>query len=93
MALWSEFEEGTSKAARLVRATDALECMTQAVEYEERSRRQADLTEFMGLESRVTVPELKDWVDHLKQERENVWSRENTDILVLFVLGMTTATD
>lgn len=86
-ALWCEFEEGITDAARLVRSIDALECMTQAVEYEERSRRQADLKEFMGLESRVTVPALKEWVEHLKQDREDVWSRERADILVLFVLG------
>jgi 5'-deoxynucleotidase YfbR-like HD superfamily hydrolase len=93
MALWCEFEQGKSKAARLVRTIDALECMTQAVEYEERSRRQADLTDLMDLESRATVPELKHWVKSLKQERKDVWSRENADIVVLFVLGMVAAID
>lgn len=92
-ALWCEFEEGITDAARLVRSTDALECMTQAVEYEERSRRQADLKEFMELESRVTVPTLKEWVDHLKRDRRDVWSRERADITILFVLGMTAAID
>jgi len=92
-ALWCEFEEGITDAARLVRSTDALECMTQAVEYEERLRRQADLKEFMELESQVTVPTLKEWVKHLKQDREDIWSPERADILVLFVLGMTAVID
>lgn len=93
MALWCEFEEGKSEAARLVRATDALECMVQAVEYEKRSRRRVDLEEFMDLESRVTVPQLGDWVGHLKQERNALWSRGEADILIIFVLGMTPAPD
>jgi 5'-deoxynucleotidase YfbR-like HD superfamily hydrolase len=92
-ALWCEFEEGTTDAARLVRPTDALECMTQAVKYEERSPRQAGLKEFMELESRVTVPPLKDWVEHLKQEGQDIRSRQRADIPVLFVLGMTAAID
>ena len=92
-ALRCEFEEGTTDAARLVRSTDALERMTQAVEYGERSLRQADVKEFMELEPRVTVPPFKGWVEHLKQEGQDVWSRGRADILVLFVLGMTAATD
>lgn len=88
LTLWSEFEEGTSKAAQMVRSVDALECMDQAVIYEKRSRHAANLEEFMELESRVVAPELKDWVGHLKQEREAVWSRASSETPILFVLGM-----
>jgi 5'-deoxynucleotidase YfbR-like HD superfamily hydrolase len=88
MTLWDEYEEGKSEAARLVHGVDALECMTQATEYEERSRRKVDLTEFMGLESKARGTGLDDWVDHLKQERESVWTRGTDNMVVLFVLGM-----
>lgn len=85
--LWFEFEEGTSKAARLVRAMDVMECMDQAVIYEKRLHHAANLEEFMELESRVTAPELKDWMSNLKREREAVWSRAKSETPVLFVLG------
>lgn len=84
-SLWNEYEEGTSKAAGLVRAMDAIECMDQAVIYEKRYA--ANLEEFMELESRVAAPELKDWVGHLRQERKAVWSRANSETPILFVLG------
>ncbi len=56
--LWSKFEAGDSKAAQLVRSIDALECMHQAVVYEERSQLVKDLGEFMELETKVSAPEL-----------------------------------
>ncbi|KAL2391862.1 hypothetical protein ABEF93_000586 [Exophiala dermatitidis] len=86
--LWSEFEAGDSKAAQLVRSVDALECMHQAVVYEERSQLVKDLGEFMELETKVTAPELRDWVKCLKQERDSLWSSKVTqDLTFLFVLG------
>ncbi|WEW55120.1 hypothetical protein PRK78_000548 [Emydomyces testavorans] len=87
MELWLEFEEGTSPAAKLVREEDSLECMDQAVIYEERSRLDKDLGEFMELESRITAPELVPWVAHLKKDREHLWSRGGADIVVIFVIG------
>ncbi|KIW36725.1 hypothetical protein, variant 2 [Exophiala oligosperma] len=86
--LWSEFEAGDSKAAQLVRSVDALECMHQAVVYEERSQLVKDLGEFMELETKVSAPELRDWVKCLQQERDTLWSSKVTqDLTFLFVLG------
>ena len=85
--LWSEYEEGVSDVARLVKGTDALECMDQAVIYEKRLRRESTLSEFMQLEQKVEAPELKGWMAHLKQERETLWRQERADTMLIFVLG------
>lgn len=44
--LWNEYEEGKTEAAVLVRQIDKLECLHQAVIYEE--RHDIDLSEFMS---------------------------------------------
>ncbi|KAG9779724.1 hypothetical protein KCU88_g3969, partial [Aureobasidium melanogenum] len=86
--LWSEFEAGDSKTAQLVRSVDALECMHQAVVYEERSQLVKDLGEFMELETKVSASELRDWAKCLKQERDTLWSSNVTqDLTFLFILG------
>lgn len=90
MALWCEYEEGTSETALLVRGIDKLECMTQAVEYEERSLCRTNLEEFMELRRTVKVPlQLEGWFDSLEEERKDIWSRGKLEIPVLFVLGTT----
>lgn len=66
---------------------DALECMDQAVIYEERSQRTLELSEFMQLEQKVETPELKSWMAHLKQEREALWHQDSADTVLIFVLG------
>jgi hypothetical protein len=45
--LWSEFGAGGSKIAQLFRSVDALQCMHQAVVYEERSQLVKDLGGFI----------------------------------------------
>lgn len=87
--LWWEFETGNSEAAHLARSVDALECMDQAVVYEERSQLDKDLGEFMELEPKVNALELRGWMACLKQERKTLWStKEASDVVFLFVLGM-----
>lgn len=87
--LWSEFEAGDSKTAQLVRSVDALECMHQAVVYEERSQLEKNLGEFMDLETKVSASELRDWTKCLKQERDTLWSSKVTPHLTfLFILGI-----
>ena len=85
--LWNEYERGNSNAAKLVHSVDALECMDQAIIYEERSRCNLKLGEFMELQSKVAVPQLEGWVTHLKQERADLWSPKRASIVVLFVIG------
>jgi len=85
LELWSEHEEGASLAARLVRQLDKLECLDQAVIYEERSG--VNLEEFMGLEEQVTLPELRDLVDMRLQDYERLRSRARTHIVIIFVSG------
>ncbi|KAI7209818.1 hypothetical protein KC365_g15531 [Hortaea werneckii] len=85
-SLWSEFEAGTSRAAKLVFSVDAIKCIDQALIYEKRHA--ANLEEFMELVSKLAAPELKDWIGHLKREREAVWSHASSETPTLFVLGM-----
>ena len=69
-----------------MRQLDKLECIDQAVIYEERTGR--DLSEFMALKAQVTLPELKPWLDSLLQKYENLKLRKTDDIVIVFVCGM-----
>jgi 5'-deoxynucleotidase YfbR-like HD superfamily hydrolase len=61
MDLWYEYEEGKTRAAHLVREIDKLECIQQAVIYEERTGK--DMSDFMKLKVKVTQPELQQLLD------------------------------
>ena len=84
---WYEYNAGESRTSHLVRQLDKLECMDQALIYEERSGE--DLSEFMASESEVTLPELKPWLDILLQKYEDLKLRKTADIVVVFVCGVT----
>lgn len=84
---WYEYEAGESRTSVLVRQMDKLECMDQAVIYEERSGE--DLSEFMALRADIDLPELKPWLEILLQNYENLKSRKNANIVVGFVSGIT----
>ncbi|KAF2158023.1 P-loop containing nucleoside triphosphate hydrolase protein [Myriangium duriaei CBS 260.36] len=85
--LWLEFEEGKTEAARIVEGIDALECMDQAVVYERRNRLQKDLAGFMRLETKIEVPQLRKWADHLLRERNDMWAGKTLEVEVLFLIG------
>ena len=59
LELWHEFEAGETRTSQLVRQTDKLECIDQAMIYEERSG--LYLGDFMALEEQITLPELQPW--------------------------------
>lgn len=85
--LWYEYEEGKSDAAVLVRQIDKLECMHQAVIYEERDG--IDMSEFMKLKEAVTLTELQPLLDACLQKHEEVAARKEVGLFVIFVSGMT----
>jgi 5'-deoxynucleotidase YfbR-like HD superfamily hydrolase len=61
MELWYEYEKGKTRAAHLVREIDKLECIQQAVIYEERTGK--DMSDIMKLKANVTQPELQQLLD------------------------------
>ena len=83
---WYEYEAGESQAAALVRQMDKLECMDQAIIYEERSG--LDLSDFMGLKEQVTLPELKPWLEIRLRDYEDLKLRKKANLLVVFVSGI-----
>lgn len=82
---WYEYEAGETQASLLVRQMDKLECIDQAILYEERSG--LGLGEFMALKEQITLPELKPWLQMRLQDYENLKARKNANIVVVFVSG------
>jgi 5'-deoxynucleotidase YfbR-like HD superfamily hydrolase len=85
--LWNEYEEGQSKPAQIVKQIDKLECLQQAVMYQQKY--QIPLQEFMDLKEMVTLPELKPLLDVCLRKYEEVKMRQHDDLVVVFVSGKT----
>ena len=84
--LWYEYEEGSSRAAVLVRQVDKLECIQQAVIYEERTGK--DMSDIMKLQEKITLPELKPLLSTCLQQYRDLQARQQEDVVVIFVSGM-----
>jgi hypothetical protein len=85
MKLWYEYEEGKTLAACLVREICNLECMLQAVIYEERTGK--DMSALMKLEAKVTRPELQPFLKMILEKYGEIQQRKQADIVVIFVSG------
>jgi HD domain len=85
--IWYEYEAGETRLSLLVRQLDKLECIDQAIIYEERYG--LDLSEFMALKEQVTLPELQPWLKIRLQEYDDLMLRKKAEIVVVFVSGMT----
>ena len=85
LELWYEFEKGETRVALLVRQIDKLECMHQAVIYEERTGE--DMRNFMELEGEITLPELNPLLDTVLRKFEELKMRKRADIVMVFVSG------
>jgi 5'-deoxynucleotidase YfbR-like HD superfamily hydrolase len=85
--IWLEFESGKTDASHVARDLDKLECVSQAVVYEKRSRLKKNLDDFLPLLTDIRTPILKQWAEHLRHERAALWSRESPQILVIFIIG------
>jgi len=83
--LWREYEEGKSEAAILVREIDKLECIHQADVYEQRSG--ADLSEFMELKEKVTLPGWQPLLNDCLYKHEETRMRKANNPIVIFVSG------
>ena len=85
MELWIECEQGESDAAVLVHQIDKIECMSQAMIYEQRLG--IDMSEFMALKEQVTLPYLKNCVELRIQSYSEAKARKDGDYVVVFVSG------
>jgi len=86
LELWGEYEEGKTRAALLAKQMDKLECIQQAIIYEERTGK--DMSDFMLLKEKVTLLELKPLLDTCLQKYDELKQRKQTDIVVVFVSGI-----
>jgi hypothetical protein len=83
--LWHEYEDGKTDTAILVRQLDKLECIHQAVVYEERSG--VDLGEFMELKEKVTLPGWQPLLNDCLHKHEEIKMRKEKNPVVIFVSG------
>jgi 5'-deoxynucleotidase YfbR-like HD superfamily hydrolase len=86
LELWKEYEEGISEVARLVQQIGKLECMLQAVSYEEQTGK--DMSEFMKLGESVTLPQLQPLLEECLTDYQKVQLRKRNEIVVIFVSSM-----
>jgi 5'-deoxynucleotidase YfbR-like HD superfamily hydrolase len=86
LELWYEYEEGKTRTALLVRQVDKLECLHQAVLYEERTGK--DMSDFISLKEKITLPELKPLLDSCLQKYSELTLRKQANIVVVFVSGI-----
>jgi hypothetical protein len=84
LELWYEYEKGETRAAILVKQMDKLECMHQAVIYEERTG--IDMSDFMQLKEKVTLPELQPLLETCFLKHNELKLRRQFDIVVVFCL-------
>ncbi|CAG5138837.1 uncharacterized protein ALTATR162_LOCUS449 [Alternaria atra] len=85
LELWHEYEDGKTETAILVRQLDKLECIHQAVVYEQRNGR--DLGEFMELKEKVTLPGWQQLLNDCLHKHEEIQSRKAKSPVVIFVSG------
>ncbi|RSL85147.1 hypothetical protein CDV31_016605 [Fusarium ambrosium] len=83
--LWFDYENPESPEGSWMKQADKLECVNQAVDYEKQFP-DLDLEEFQGLESKITMPDLKLWLTRL-QEYRKVYRSEQGQRLPLSVVA------
>lgn len=68
--LWNEYEEQSTKEAKIVKDFDKFDMILQAYEYEEKEKTPGRLQEFFdSVEGKFKTETVKSWVNHLKNER------------------------
>lgn len=84
---WLEYEEGMTREAQYMYDVDKLECMIQAFEYEQMTLGEKNLEEFQGLAPKIRLPETRQWLKLLGQERQAYLLNRLNRIRVVFVIG------
>jgi len=73
-AIWQEHEDSETLESRFVQDIDKVELLVQMVEYEKRGEGKVNLSEFTYVATKVSLPEIKPWVEEILQERDEFWS-------------------
>ncbi|KPM43149.1 hypothetical protein AK830_g3376 [Neonectria ditissima] len=84
---WLEYENGTTPESVWMKQMDKFECLLQACQYEARTYRKKDLTEFQSLEAKITDPTAQQWLRSLLLERDAYSTRLSESFPLIFVNG------
>ncbi|XP_069106039.1 5'-deoxynucleotidase HDDC2-like [Argopecten irradians] len=72
MSLWREYENQSTNEARFVKDLDKFEMILQAMEYEKIDKGPKALQEFFdSTNGKFQSPQVKEWVEELKNIRED----------------------
>jgi len=81
-SLYSEYEDGMTNEASLVKDIDKYELLVQALEYErdavargEELMGLKDLTTFYGVRNFIKTDLVKGWADEVMRQRELLWTK------------------
>ncbi|XP_033726497.1 HD domain-containing protein 2-like [Pecten maximus] len=79
ISLWKEYESQSTKEARFVKDLDKFEMILQAMEYEQQDKRPKALQEFFdSTHGKFQSPQVKEWVEELKNIREENHRNDKT---------------
>jgi putative hydrolases of HD superfamily len=70
---WQEYEDGKTEESKFVHDVDKIELLLQMVEYERTSKCEVDLSEFGYVETKLELPEMKEWGKEILRERAQLW--------------------
>ncbi|KAI9799389.1 MAG: hypothetical protein M1833_004089 [Piccolia ochrophora] len=73
-AVWEEYEESKTREAKFVHDVDKIELLLQMLEYEKARGGSLDLGEFAWVAEKLELPEMRQWSDEIRQEREAYWT-------------------
>lgn len=71
--LWEEYEANETAESVFVHDVDKVELVLQMVEYERREQGSLDVGEFTWVAKRVKLPECREWIVKIIEEREAFW--------------------
>ena len=71
--VWQEYEDNVTNEAKFVHDIDKLELLLQMNEYERAGEGRLDLGEFSRVAFKVTLPEMREWMEQILEERVEFW--------------------
>jgi putative hydrolase of HD superfamily len=72
-AVWQEYEDGLTEESKFVHDIDKIELLHQMVEYEKSNAGKLELSEFARVATRIELPEVRQWWEEIREEREAYW--------------------
>jgi putative hydrolases of HD superfamily len=75
--VWQEYEDGKTEESKFVHDVDKIELLLQMVDYERASKCQLDLGKFGYVETKLELPEMKEWGKEILRERAQLWKEHD----------------